>query len=153
MIGLDTNVLVRYITQDDPSQTNAASRVKDSLSSELPGFISLVVLAELVWILAVTYRYKKAAIEQTIDLLLRSKEVVVERNEIVRQALRLFHDGSVDFADFLIERCAFSTGCEYTITFDQRAAKVAGMRLLRKERPYGVAPKNSSTTRISVVFL
>ena len=131
MIGLDTNILARYITEDDPVQTAAASRVVDSLSSEDPGFVSLVVLAELIWVLAISYRYKKNEVEQAIDSLLHSRELVIERKDIVSQAFRLFRTGSADFADYLIERCAYSAECEYTITFDQRAARIAGMRLLR----------------------
>jgi len=131
MIGLDTNLLVRYLTHDDPTQTAAALRVMNSLSFDSPGFLSLIVIAELVWVLAISYRYQKKEIEQVLESLLRTKELVMERADIVSQALRAFGAGRADFADYLIERCAHAAGCEFTITFDQKAATVPGMRLLR----------------------
>jgi predicted nucleic-acid-binding protein len=131
MIGLDTNVLVRYLTHDDPTQTVAAMRVMNSLSFDSPGFLSLIVIAELVWVLAISYRYRKKEIERVLENLLRSKELVIERADIVSQACRAFSVGSADFSDYLIERCAHAAECQFTITFDQRAAMSAGMRLLQ----------------------
>ena len=128
MIGIDTNVLVRYLTHDDPAQAAAADRVMSSLSCDSPGFLSLIVIAELVWVLSISYRYQKKEIEQVLENLLRSKELTIDRAEIVSQAFRA---GRADFADYLIERCAHSAGCKFTITFDQEAATLAGMRLLR----------------------
>jgi predicted nucleic-acid-binding protein len=129
MIGLDTNVVVRYLTHDDPAQTAAAVRVIDSLSLESPGFIALIVIVELVWVLEGSYRLKKNEIEQVLETLLRSKELVIERAEIVWQALRRFSASRADFADCLIERSAHAAECQYTVTFDRNAV-TAGMRLL-----------------------
>jgi predicted nucleic-acid-binding protein len=131
MIGLDTNVIVRYLTHDDPSQTAAAVRLIDSLSSDSPGFLSLIVIAELVWVLELSYRFKKNEIEQVLESLLRSKELIIERAEIVLQALRKFSAGQSDFADCLIERCGHAAQCQYTVTFDRNAAKGGDMKLLR----------------------
>src|SRR5258708_16173498 len=131
MVGIDTNVLARYLTHDDPSQTAAAKRVMNSLSFDSPGFLSLIVIAELVWVLAISYRYQKKEIEQVLESLLRSKELVIERADIVSQASRAFRAGRADFADYLIERCAHAAECEFMITFDQRAATIPAMRLLR----------------------
>jgi predicted nucleic-acid-binding protein len=131
MIGLDTNILVRYLTLDDAAQTAAATRVMNSLSSDSSGFISLIVLAELVWVLGISYRYHKKEIEQVVENLLLSKELIIERKEIVLQAFRAFKTGRADFADYLIERCAHAAECEFTLTFDQKAATVSGVRLLR----------------------
>jgi predicted nucleic-acid-binding protein len=130
MIGLDTNVMVRYLTHDDPTQTATAMRVMNSLSSDSPGFLSLIVIAELVWVLAISYRYEKKEIERVLENLLRSKELVIERADVVSQASRAFSAGRADFADYLIERCAHAAECQFTVTFDQKAASVAGMRLL-----------------------
>jgi predicted nucleic-acid-binding protein len=130
MIGLDTNVVVRYLTHDDPAQTSAAVRVMDSLSSDSPGFLSLIVIAELVWVLEASYRFKKNEVEQVLWTLLRSKELVIERAEIVSQALRKFSTSRADFADCLIERSAHAAECQHTLTFDRNAA-AAGMRLLK----------------------
>jgi predicted nucleic-acid-binding protein len=129
MIGLDTNIVVRYLTHDDPAQTAAAVRVMDSLSPESPGFLSLIVTVELVWVLEVAYRFKKIEIEQVLETLLRSKELVIERAEIVSQALRKFSGSRADFADCLIERSGHAAECEHTFTFDRNAVP-AGMKLL-----------------------
>jgi predicted nucleic-acid-binding protein len=129
MIGLDTNVVVRYLTHDDPTQTAAAMKVMNLLSADAPGFLSLIVIAELVWVLESFYRFRRNEIEQVIDTLLRSKELIIERADIVSQALRVFRSSRADFADCLIERCAHAAECQYTLTFDQHAVG-AGMRLL-----------------------
>lgn len=130
MIGLDTNVVVRYLTHDDPAQTAAAVRLIDSFSSDSPGFLSLVVIAELVWVLEFSYRFKKNEIVRVLETLLRSKELVVERAEIVWQALRAFSPSRADFSDCLIERGGHAAECRYTASFDHKAATAAGMRLL-----------------------
>ena len=129
MIGLDTNVLVRYLTHDDPTQTAAAVKLIDSLSPKEPGFLSVVVVAELVWVLEISYRFKKTEIERVLRTLLQSKELVVERAEIVVQALRRFSASGADFADCLIERGGHTAACKHTFTFDRRAV-TTGMKLL-----------------------
>ncbi len=129
MIGLDTNVLVRYITQDHPAQSAAAVRVMDSLSADLPGFLPLVVIAEVVWVLQFSYQFKRDEIEHVVERLLRSKELILERAEIVSQALRKFRASRASFADCLIERCCHAAECQYVLTFDKEAAAM-GMRLL-----------------------
>ena len=129
MIGPDSSILVRYVTQDHSAQTAAAVRVVDSLSSESAGFLTLVVIVELVGVLKFSCRFKKPEIEHVLKRLLRSKELVVERAEIVFQALRMFRVSRASFADCLIERCAHAAQCKYVLTFDKNAA-AAGMRLL-----------------------
>ena len=129
MIGLDTNVLVRYIAQDHPSQSAAAVKVMDSLSSDLPGFLSLVVIAEVVWVLQFSYQFRRNEIAHVVEKLLRSKELVLERAEIVSQALRKYRANRANFADCLIERCSDAAECPYVLTFDKDAAAM-GMRLL-----------------------
>jgi predicted nucleic-acid-binding protein len=129
MIGLDTNILVRYVTQDHAAQSAAAAKIIESLSSESPGFLSLVVIAELVWVLRFSYHFKKHEIEQVVERLLRSKELVVERAEVAAEALRKFRISRANFADCLIERCGHAAQCQYVLTFDKDAA-AAGMRLL-----------------------
>lgn len=131
MIGLDTNVVVRYLTHDHAVQTATAVRLIDSLSADSPGFLSLVVIAELAWVLEGCYRFKKNEIEQVLETLLRSRELTVERAEIVAQALRKFTASDADFADCLIERCGHAAECQFTVTFDRDAAKGADMKLLR----------------------
>jgi predicted nucleic-acid-binding protein len=131
MIGLDTNVLVRYLTHDHPAQTAIAVEVMDSLTPGAPGFLSIVVMAELVWVLETCYRFSKPEIIETLDRLLRSKELLVERAEIVWQALSIFKTNRSDFSDCMIERSGHAAGCQHTITFDRRAASTMGMKLLQ----------------------
>ena len=131
MIGLDTNVLVRYVSQDDPVQSPKATDLIESLTAGEPGFIAMVSVVELVWVLQSCYQATKSEIVDVLETLLRTKELVVERADIVWQALRRFSDSKADFADCLIERCAHAAECEYTVTFDNKAARTAGMRRIR----------------------
>jgi predicted nucleic-acid-binding protein len=131
MIGLDTNVLVRYLAKDDPIQTPVAVKLVRSLSADEPGFLSLVVIAELIWVLGMSYRYRNIEIANVVETLLQSRELIVEQEELVAHALRGFAAGSADFADYLIERTGQLAGCVHTFTFDKRAATFAGMRLLK----------------------
>ncbi|MCS4310701.1 putative nucleic-acid-binding protein [Pseudomonas sp. SJZ103] len=130
MIGLDTNVLVRYVTQDDPVQSPKASELIESLTTLSPGFVSLVSVVELVWVLQSCYQSAKNDIVVVLETLLRTRELTIEHAEVIWQALRRFTANNADFADCLIERCAHAAGCEYTATFDLSAAKAAGMKRL-----------------------
>lgn len=130
MIGLDTNVLVRYVAQDDQAQSSKATALIESLTSNSPGFIAMVSVVEMVWVLQSCYQSTKLEIVAVLETILSTKELVVERAEVVWQALRRFSDSKADFADCLIERCANAAECEYTVTFDSKAAKTAGMRHL-----------------------
>ncbi|HET8789728.1 MAG TPA: type II toxin-antitoxin system VapC family toxin [Modicisalibacter sp.] len=130
MIGLDTNVLVRYIAQDDPVQSAKASALIESLSGDSMGFIAMVSIVELVWVLQSCYQSTKSEVVVVLETILRTKELTVEHAEIVWQALRRFVEAKADFADCLIERCANAAECEYTVTFDAKAASTGGMRHL-----------------------
>lgn len=130
MIGLDTNVLVRYIMQDDPKQSAKASLLIESLDRDRPGFISTVAVVELYWVLTVSYALTGQQVAQALDAILRTKQFVVERADQVTRALRLFNQGGADFADCLIGCAATAAGCESTMTFDVKASKHAGMTLI-----------------------
>jgi predicted nucleic-acid-binding protein len=130
MIGLDTNVLVRYIMQDDLKQSPLATRLIESRSVESRGFVPLVSVVELFWVMSSAYELDRGQLIAALEGLLRTKELVVERAEIVWKALRIFQTANVDFAHCLIERSAAAAGCEKTMTFDRGAAKSAGMTLL-----------------------
>jgi predicted nucleic-acid-binding protein len=130
MIGLDTNVLVRYIMQDDARQSPLATRLVESLSAETPGFVPLVAMVELSWVLSSSYELHRNQLVQAFEALLRTKELVVENGEIAWKALRLFQGGSGDFADCLIACSAEAAGCAETMTFDRGAARNAGMTLI-----------------------
>jgi predicted nucleic-acid-binding protein len=130
MMGLDTNVLVRSIMQDDLKQSPLATRLIESRSVESRGFVPLVSVVELFWVMSSAYELDRGQLIAALEGLLRTKELVVERAEIVWKALRVFQTANVDFADCLIERSAAAAGCEKTMTFDRGAAKGAGMNLL-----------------------
>ena len=130
MIGLDTNVLVRYLAQDDPKQSPKATRLIESFTADEPGYLGIVSVVELVWVLTGCYGLSKTALCEVLETLLRAKGIMVAHPDIVWKALRLFRDGKADFADCLIERFAVDAGCSHTTTFDRQAAKHCGMRLI-----------------------
>jgi predicted nucleic-acid-binding protein len=130
VIGLDTNVLVRYIAQDDRRQAAKATRfIEEECSETRPGFVAAIVLAELVWVLESSYGGAKAEIVAVLQRILRSKQLVVQDAETIWKAVRLFEASRADFADCLIERTGATHECEYTLTFDKHAAST-GMRLI-----------------------
>lgn len=131
MTGLDTNVLVRYVMQDDPRQSPLATRLVESLSAEAPGFVPVVALIELVWVLSGSYGLDRVQVAAVLSTLLRSKELVIDEAEWVAQALKRYSTSGADFADALIERLSAAAGCSTTMTFDAGAAKAAGMTLVR----------------------
>lgn len=90
MIGLDTNVLVRYIAQDEPVQAAIATRLVEGFTAEAPGFISTVTLVETVWVLARAYKTPKADLLRIIEGLLRARELMVENVETHYLALNAF---------------------------------------------------------------
>ena len=130
MIGLDTNVLVRYIMQDDHKQAAKATKLIESLSVEAPGFVPIIAIVELGWVLSSSYGLTRVQLGQAFESLLRTKEFVIDRADHVLKALRVFNASSADLADCLIERAAAGAGCERTMTFDVGASKVAGMTLI-----------------------
>lgn len=130
MIGLDTNVLVRYIAQDDAKQSPKATRLIEALTADAPGHIGIVSVVELVWVLTGCYALTRSEICEVLETLLRTKEINVAHADTVWKALRLFKEGKADFADCLIERSADEAGCNYTTTFDRDAARHCGMRLI-----------------------
>jgi predicted nucleic-acid-binding protein len=129
--GVDTNILVRYILADDPAQFRAATRfIEHECSSEDPGFINRVVLAEVVWVLESSYKLPRVAVASALWLLLDANQLSIEEVEDARAALRQYEDGA-DFADSLIAASNARAGCEYTATFDRRAIGRGGFRLIK----------------------
>ena len=131
MIGLDTNVVVRYLTQDDPKQSPIATRLMEkTLSSDEPGFISLVVLAEVVWVLVSLYSVDRAGVTEVVGGLLTTEQLRVESAELVWRAKRRYEGSKADFSDALIAECAAVAGCKRAVTFDRTAAATSGFELL-----------------------
>ena len=131
MVGLDTNVLVRYLTRDAPEQYRAAKAfIESTCTQENPGVIGPVVLCELVWVLTGAYDATKAEVTRVVDQLLRTRQLMVQDRDVVRRALADYQSSSADFADCLIGRMNQEAGCTETVTFDQRAAALDAWREL-----------------------
>jgi predicted nucleic-acid-binding protein len=131
VIGLDTNVVVRYLAQDDPRQSAAATKLLEGvLTPEQPGFVSTIVLCEIAWVLAECYGADRARIGDAIDGLLAARQIAVESSDIVHKALRAWRNSGADFADALIGEVGASQGASRTVTFDKAAARLPGFELL-----------------------
>ncbi len=125
---MDTNVLVRYLAQDDKAQSVLATKlIEETLTVSNPGFISVVSLVEVVWVLEGCYDSTKDEVIAIVERLLRVKQLRVQDAEVVWQAVRVFRNGKADFADCLIERVGCAHGCGHTVSFDKTAIKAAGM--------------------------
>lgn len=130
MIGLDTNIIIRYITQDDVKQSRLATHLIESkLSVKNPGFITLLSLVEISWVLDSCYELKKIDIINILSELLISKELLVERKDAAYMAIKRCKASNADFSDTLIAVVSELEGCEKIVTFDKRAQKV-GMEIL-----------------------
>jgi len=131
MIGLDTNVVIRYLTQDDAKQSPIATRLMEkTLNSDEPGFISLVVLAEVVWVLVSLYSVDRAGVSEVVNGLLTTEQLRVESAELVWRAKRRYEASKADFSDALVAECATAAGCKRAVTFDRTAAATSGFELL-----------------------
>ncbi len=131
MIGLDTNVIVRFLAQDDDAQSPTATAAITRLSRDQPGFVSTVVLAEVTWVLSRAYKAPREDIAAAVEGLLRSAELVVENAAAAYRALGAYRGSrSAEYADALIMQTAALAGAAETVTFDRAAAAELGMRLL-----------------------
>ena len=132
VIGIDTNILVRFLVRDDPGQSLRARNLMQSFSADEPGFIALAALVELVWVMQRSYGTPKEETIAFVEHFLRAEEMVVENAAVVWQAVHAYARSNADFTDCLIERSANQARCTRTLTLDAKAAKTAGMRLLEK---------------------
>ena len=131
MKGVDTNVLVRYLTQDDPVTSPLASReLKASCSKEKPCLINGVVLCELVWVLESSYGYPHLVIADTLEKILETDSFRIQQVNEAWGALEKYRNDGADFADAYIAACNHSLGCEETLTLDKKAGRLQYMRLL-----------------------
>jgi predicted nucleic-acid-binding protein len=127
MIALDTNVLVRFLVEDDKTQSNQAKRlIQKNIEQKNDIFISDLVLVETVWVLKRAYKLKKAEIVSTLRLLLAAKSLHYESNDRLHRASSDYEKGRGDFADYLIRQKAFEKKCEYIATFDRQLLKENG---------------------------
>lgn len=130
MIALDTNVLVRFLVQDDPEQARIANTVFDQLTDVTPGFVSREVLVELVWVLERAYGYLRTDIATALDGLLSALELVIEAADDVGQAVERYRNEGFGFADLMIASAAKRAGASELVTFDRKAARLPDVRLL-----------------------
>lgn len=132
MIGVDTNVLVRIFAEDDPSQRKAAQRFMKLRSPDDPAFVSAVVVSEVSWVLDRSYGFPVASIRDALEWLFESTNVVVERHDLLRNAIHLAVNRNADISDSIITAIAAEAGAEKTVTFDRPAAsRIPGMELLK----------------------
>ena len=131
MTGLDTNVLVRYLTQDDPRQARAANTlVAEAVSGGERLFVGAVVLCALVWELRGAYALDRRTIGMALERILATAQFEIDQKDVVREALEDYRSGAGDFADYVIGRRGREQGCEKTATFDRRLKASGLFRLL-----------------------
>lgn len=129
MIGLDTNILVRYVMQDDPVQSATATAwIEERLSPGNPGFISVVAIAETVWVLDRTYGVADQDIAAAIERLLQADVLVIENEQQVFTAMVALKENEGSFADALIAALGAKAKCSSTLTFDRRTLRLPGFK-------------------------
>jgi len=132
VIGLDSNVIVRYLAQDDVRQATIATRfIEGSLSAEVRGFVSIVTLAEVVWVMASNYSAARATVADIVEGLLTAPQLAIEKADVIWRALRAFRESKADFSDAVIVELGREAGCDKTVTFDRHAAAHPGFEALR----------------------
>lgn len=130
MIGLDTNILVRYLTQDDPIQAPEANEIIERrLTEDNPGFVSIVAMAETVWVLDRAYRLGAREIAAAVERILQTEVLVVENEQEVFTAMIALKADQGSFSDALIAALGARVGCSRTLTFDHRALRLPGFEL------------------------
>lgn len=131
MIGLDTNVLVRYVVGDDKKQAQiASSYIKEYASNNVDLLINNIVLCELIWVLESAYNYDKNLIVGVLERILQTSGFVVEKPDEVWQAVMLYKNNKADFSDALIGIINKESDCVLTITFDKKAGKLKEFELI-----------------------
>ena len=131
MIGLDTNVLVRYLTHDDPAQYAKAATMIDAATDRGEQLVvNTAVLCELVWVLGTAYSYSREEIARALEQIFATAQFEIERLDEARRALGDFRSTKADFSDALIGRINRSLGAEHTVTFDRDLKAVETFRLL-----------------------
>jgi predicted nucleic-acid-binding protein len=129
MIGLDTNILVRYLAQDDPIQSARATEIIEKrLTEENPGFVSIVATIETVWVLDRAYGMSAVEIAAAVERILQVDVLVVEAEQEVFTAMIALKEGQGSFADAMITALGTKSGCSYTWTFDRKALRLRGFK-------------------------
>lgn len=132
MIALDTNLLVRLLTNDDARQAaKVEAWLRDNASARSPAYVDHIVLCELAWVLERSYGYARDEVHQAVSALLEHDQLKVESPTLVRQALGLYEGGPADFSDYLLAVRAQAVGYAPVLTLDKKAAKASTHQLLR----------------------
>jgi predicted nucleic-acid-binding protein len=131
VIGIDTNVLVRYLAQDDPHQSAVATQLfEHRLSAAHPGFISIVAITETAWVLGRAYRLGGQDIAAAIERVLQADALVVQNEQEVFTSMIALKEGRGSFADALIGALGAAAGCSCTVTFDRKALRLGKFELV-----------------------
>jgi len=129
MIGLDTNVIVRYLIQDDPVQSRRATEIIERrLTPESPGFLCIVTMVEIVWVLDRAYGLKAEEIAGALERMLQTDVLFIENEQEVFTATIALKERRGTFTDALIAALGAKAGCQHTLTFDQKALRLSGVR-------------------------
>jgi predicted nucleic-acid-binding protein len=130
MIGLDTNIVVRYLAQDDPVQSPQATQIIEHyLTKRRPGFISLVTMAETVWVLDRVYHLSPPELAAVVERMLQADTLYIQNEQEVFTAMIALKTGKASFADALIGALGAWAGCTSTLTFDRKAAQLNAFQL------------------------
>ena len=127
MIGLDTNILVRYLLKDDAAQ---ATRARRELERDERFLIDGIVLCELVWVLETGYGFSRTEIADALEKIVATAQFEIESKDLVLAALADFRSSAADFSDCLIGRRNRSAGASETATFERSLKGLDGFRLL-----------------------
>lgn len=123
MLGIDTNILVRYLTQDDKKQAEVVTNFFSKQHNDSSIFINCIVLCELVWVLESAYNYSKDLIAKVLDKILQTKQFKIDNSAAAQRALHAYKKYGADFADHLIAEINYTHGCNDTVSFDKKGVK------------------------------
>jgi predicted nucleic-acid-binding protein len=131
MTGVDTNILVRHITQDDPDQSPVATRLlENSFTENNPGFVSIATLLETVWVLESVFQFPVLRIAEAMERTLQLDALIIQHAEAVFLALYAYRAGAASFTDALIGELGLEAGCTHTLTFDRKASRLRAFKLM-----------------------
>lgn len=130
MIGIDTNILIRHVMHDDMRQADIAEEFLGALTVDDPGFVSIATMLETVWTLDRRYGLSLPSIARFVHRLLESKEIVVQFPDLVRRGFAHALDVNGGFADAVVGLLGIDAGCDYTVTFDKKGARLPGVKLV-----------------------
>lgn len=131
MATLDTNVLVRLLVRDDKRQAAAALAYIDEMAATGESlFLPLSVVVELEWVLRSLYKFNQETVIGAYIKLLETREIEFQEEASIEHALFFCRTGQADFADCLHLACAIVHGQAPLVTFDQKASKLDGAKLL-----------------------